>query len=664
MISIRTKLTVVILLIILIALGALGGINYWQARSIISEKVNDDMEQLTANSASDIGGWLEARKCELSIMAVAPMVQSGNLSVIAPFLVNAGKVNKAYDAIGYAYPNGAYINSNGVKGTIAEREYFQRGMREDISFIDPVIGKTTGNVVTVISIPVKENNKVTGVLYGSIILDSLTQKVLAIKVGQTGYAYVVQNDGTFIIHPNKDMAMKYNPLKDGKAEDKFKNVIGRMVKGETGIDQYQLNGQDEIVCFQPIPGTTWSLALTVPVSEVTGTISALATTSLVSISIVLMITTFLIAWFARYITQPIRMMEEAASRIASGDISNTKLDITSNDEVGRLGKSFDKMAQNLRELIQKISESTGKVLISSEVLTASSQQAIQAATHIADSITTVAASADEQMEAADKTSMVIEQMSSNIQKVAANFQQVAAQSAQVAEKAEDGDTAVVKAVDRMDLLEETVNISAHVVMKLGERSKEIGQIVDTISNIAGQTNLLALNAAIEAARAGEQGRGFAVVAEEVRKLAEQSEAAAKKIAELIGSIQGETDKAVVAMDEGTKEVKMGIEVVKVAGDAFKEIVGLVNEVSGQVKITSAAMMQLASDSKTIVTSIKRIDELSKNSAGESQSVSAATEEQLASMEEVADSSKVLEGMARDLQTAVARFRVDENGKQD
>lgn len=151
---------------------------------------------------------------------------------------------------------------------------------------------------------------------------------------------------------------------------------------------------------------------------------------------------------------------------------------------------------------------------------------------------------------------------------------------------------------------------------MGERSKEIGQIVDTISGIAGQTNLLALNAAIEAARAGEQGRGFAVVAEEVRKLAEQSQEAAKKIAELIGEIQGDTDKAVIAMNEGTREVKTGAEVVNVAGAAFREIAEMVTQVSGQVKEISAALQQMASGSRQVASSVKKIDELSRASVGE------------------------------------------------
>ncbi len=234
---------------------------------------------------------------------------------------------------------------------------------------------------------------------------------------------------------------------------------------------------------------------------------------------------------------------------------------------------------------------------------------------------------------------------------------MATQSALAADKAKDGGQAVAQAVDQMDQIEETVNTSARVVTMLGERSKEIGQIVDTISGIAGQTNLLALNAAIEAARAGEAGRGFAVVAEEVRKLAEQSQDAAKKIAELIGEIQGDTDKAVVAMDEGTREVKTGAEVVKTAGAAFREIAGLVTEVSVQVKDISTSMQQMATGSQQIVGSVRKIDELGVRSAGEAQGVSAAAEQQLASMEEIASSSQALAKLAQDLQAAVAGFRL-------
>lgn len=214
-----------------------------------------------------------------------------------------------------------------------------------------------------------------------------------------------------------------------------------------------------------------------------------------------------------------------------------------------------------------------------------------------------------------------------------------------------------QANEQMIHIEKAVTNSAEIVANLGERSKEIGQIVDTISGIAGQTNLLALNAAIEAARAGEQGRGFAVVAEEVRKLAEQSQEAAKHIAVLIGEIQEDTQHAVSAMADGTQEVQRGTEAVNTAGKAFLEIAGLIETVSGQVGDIAAAIQQMAGGSQQLVSSVKDIDTLSRDIAEQTQTVSAATEEQTASMEEIASSSHELAQMAEKLQTAIAKFRI-------
>jgi methyl-accepting chemotaxis protein len=209
----------------------------------------------------------------------------------------------------------------------------------------------------------------------------------------------------------------------------------------------------------------------------------------------------------------------------------------------------------------------------------------------------------------------------------------------------------------MNKIEETTNASVEVVTVLGERSKEIGQIVDTISGIAGQTNLLALNAAIEAARAGETGRGFAVVAEEVRKLAEQSQGAAKQISDLISEIQKDTNTAVVTMNAGSEQVKIGAEVVGATGDSFKQIMQFVMEVSAQVKDISSAIQHMADNSQHIVTIVKKMDDLSIKGADEAQNVSAATEEQSASMQEIAFSSQNLAKMAEQLQQEVKKFKI-------
>jgi len=362
-------------------------------------------------------------------------------------------------------------------------------------------------------------------------------------------------------------------------------------------------------------------------------------------------------YITRMITKPLTRMVFVCTELAAGDFRDKPRKFAQKDEIGQLTDALVNMRGNLRTIFKQVNESAEQVAASSEELTASAEQSAQASNQVAGSISEVATGAEKQVHAINETSAVVEQMSAGIQQVATNTNLVAGKSVQAAETAKIGGKSVGKAVIQMAHIEQTVNNSAQVVTALGARSKEIGQIVNTISGIAAQTNLLALNAAIEAARAGEQGRGFAVVAEEVRKLAEQSQDAAKKIATLISEIQGDTDKAVVAMNEGTREVKIGTEVVTNAGHAFEEIEVLVTEVSSQVQEISAAIQQMASGSQQIVSSIKEIDGLSKKAAGEAQTVSAATEQQSASMEEIASSSQSLAKMAQDLQEAVSHFRI-------
>ncbi len=382
-----------------------------------------------------------------------------------------------------------------------------------------------------------------------------------------------------------------------------------------------------------------------------------ATTMIIAITILGMLLSLVIAYlFATQIAKRLNNAVTALRNLANGDLSRTYA-VTAEDEIGELAHAFNAMAIQLKTLVTKISEASQHVSASSQQLTAGADQSSQAINQIASSMEEVVQGNEKQSTALDETAATFEQMSAGIQQIAANSADVAKVADKTAGAAQSGNKAVDSAIAEMSNIETAVGLTAEVIRKLGERSKEIGTIVDTISGIAGQTNLLALNAAIEAARAGEQGRGFAVVAEEVRKLAEQSQDAAKHIALLITEIQAETDKAVSTMNDGTEKVKTGVEVVGVAGQSFKEIVSLVHDVSRQVQEISASVQQIAGGSQQVTVAVKEIDNIGKETASHAQQVSAATEEQAASIEEIAAAGHSLSNMAEELMISVQTFKV-------
>lgn len=378
---------------------------------------------------------------------------------------------------------------------------------------------------------------------------------------------------------------------------------------------------------------------------------------IVGITVIALLISLLAGWtISCMIARRLETIVTSLKGVAEGDLSQT-VQVTAKDEIGVLGHGLNATIQNLRKLVLHIVHSAEQLAASSEELTSGAEQSALAIDQVAMTINQVAEGSEQQVSAIDDTKAVIEQMSTGIQQIARDTNDVAEMTEKTSDAAHKGENAVSLAVSQMVTIEVTVTHSSELVIKLGERSNEIGKIVDTISAIAGQTNLLALNAAIEAARAGEQGRGFAVVAEEVRKLAEQSQEAAKHIASLIHEIQADTDEAVVAMQEGTREVQVGTEVVNSAGHSFKEIMNLIDQVSGQVRDISAAIQQMAGGSQQIVESVQHIDQISRKAAGYTQTVSAAAQEQSAAMEEIVASSESLATMAQDLQGQVARFKL-------
>ena len=384
--------------------------------------------------------------------------------------------------------------------------------------------------------------------------------------------------------------------------------------------------------------------------------SGVKTTTLVALIIVVVLSVITLVLLLRSIKNSVDTILEGARHIAAGDL-RSKIMLDGDDEFAHIAHQFNTMVESMQKMIRKIKATATDVAGSSEELTANANQSAQVTQNVAQSITEVAEAAEKQMSIVTKSSATIDDFQHGLEEVITNQRHAREQTQATAQKATEGNAFVQSTVEQMNSIAQTVQQTGEIVGKLGERSKEIGNIVEIISNISGQTNLLALNAAIEAARAGEHGRGFAVVAEEVRKLAEESQNASQKISDLIQSIQAETSQAVASMEEGRREAEKGKENVTATGESFSEILTMIGDVKKASLAVSERVLQLREDMSTIVDGMSEVDTSAKGIGSESQNVSAATEEQAAGMEEIASSSRSLANMANDLQTETDKFKV-------
>ena len=288
----------------------------------------------------------------------------------------------------------------------------------------------------------------------------------------------------------------------------------------------------------------------------------------------------------RSITVPLSEMQNAIRNIQTSHDLSQRVTIVRHDEVGGIADSFNQMVESFQKTIHQVIEGVREVQKSSAHLHLASNK--------------VSISSQSQSDAAASMAAASEEMLSSIESVAESSRRTYTIANQSSELSNQGEKTVIEAATEMGKIADAVNVSSLSINQLGDESKQISDIVNTIKEIADQTNLLALNAAIEAARAGEQGRGFAVVADEVRKLAERTSKSTLEISTMIGKIQAETTEAVAGMKEGHERVKGGVERAQEAGksmaairDGAQQVLVAVSEITNALNEQSTAGSQVA-----------------------------------------------------------------------
>jgi methyl-accepting chemotaxis protein len=551
-----------------------------------------------------------------------------------------------------------------------------------------------GTLMTSYQTPILYRNRFVGVVGIDRALNDVDAQVRKVKVLDSGYAMLVSNNGTFASAPDAKLVGRKTLAQVSDAA--VLKTIAAGVKarrgGQVEADDPFHPGRRAIVTWAPVKTGGWGFITVAPKDEVFASVDAMRTKLLVVGLVALLLLVGAVVLIARRLTMPIggfvarleqlSAVDVAALRagmgaMATGDLTHAvapvtePLDVRGADEIARAGHALNEAIDNTGEslrayertrgalaaMIGGVARSADELNAASHEMSSTAEQTGRAVQEIATAVEGVAHGAERQVKMVASARERTDAVGGVVRESAG----VAAATAQAADRTAavvgEGVAAAHSATEAMAAVREASTDATAAIRELAGKSEEIGGIVASISGIAEQTNLLALNAAIEAARAGEQGRGFAVVAEEVRKLAEESQDAARSIAALIAEMQEGTGRAVAAVEHGADRTGAGSATVEQAAAAFAAIGTAVHDVTEQVGAIADNADRVVAELARVQEEVAEIADVAEDSSAASEQVSASTQQTSASTEQVAASAAELARTAGELREAVAAFRL-------
>ncbi|MEQ6924672.1 methyl-accepting chemotaxis protein [Pseudomonas mosselii] len=553
-------------LIVILAFSLFTLYNDYLQRNAIREDLENYLAEMGESTSTNIRNLFEGR-----IKLVENVAQN-----IAQYPQNTGTLlgqnalTSSFQTIYLGQPDGTFTVRPDTKMPDGYdprvRPWYKDGLNANGTILtEPYIDMATNELV--ISI-ISTASRSVGVVGGDLALDGLVQIINSLNFGGMGYAFLVNDQGKILVHPDKNLVMK-------SLSDLFPQNTPRL---SSNLTEVTLNGETRLLTFTPVkglPSANWYIGLSVDKDKAFSMLSTFRTSAVIATLVAVVIIIALLGLLIRVLMQPLHTMTRAMSNIAEGEGDLTRrLEIHNHDEFGILGTAFNRFVERIHGSIREVSSAT--------------EQVNEVALRVISASNSSMSNSDEQSNRTNSVAAAINQLGAAAQEIAGNAAQASQHASSARLLAEEGQQVVQRNIDAMNRLSDLIVTSSEHIETLNNKTVNIGQILEVITSISQQTNLLALNAAIEAARAGEAGRGFAVVADEVRNLAHRTQESAQQVQTMIEELQVGARESVDTMGQSQRHSQDSMEIANQAGERLGSVTQRIGEIDGMNQSVATA----------------------------------------------------------------------------
>ncbi len=638
--SIRAKIMLCMSLTVLIFMCIVGVVSSYLNYSSTMDTLEQTMKETAVITSDRVAQELNAYKNVTFSTGTIAQLSDPDVSLKTKETI----IQQSADEYGLTRGNVIGVDGKSIfNGTdYSDRSYFQSSMQGNVAVSEPLVSRTTGEISIIISAPLWQNgiphSEIAGVVYFVPTETFLNDIMASIKISENGGAYMVNNAGTIIAHPDaqrvKDGENLFDTAESDPSLSARAEIAKKMVAGESGFGFYTYDGENEMMAYAPVDSTDgWSITLYAPISDFTGsTITSMIFTFI--LIMVALIAAFIIAWIiSGRISKPISTSAVCLDALSHGNFEIEIPSFKTKDETSMLLFSTQELQTSLNTLIGDIDYLLGR--FAEGEFTAKSQcpeayvggfsgilEAMRGLCHnLTGTIVEIDHSADNVSSGADQVSSSSQalaqgatEQASAVEELAATINEISDHVRQTAEHAKTAKEQNMRANDEIQSCSEHMGALVQAMEVINNKSNEVSKVIKTIEDIAFQTNILALNAAVEAARAGEAGKGFAVVADEVRNLANKSSDAAKSTTMLIGETVQAVSEGNALSDETAQSLRQVVE-------NSEAVLEAVNQISSATEEQALAISQVTTGIDQISSVVQTNSATAEESAAASQELS-------------------------------------------